>query len=595
MRRFKCGRGRWFLLGVVMRALRGLSLWSYPLDRTRSGFRLTPAPEKAAGGVRASRESTLVGARFSGAGLRRHLAAAPVVGARFTLARRVALGLLTVALATLALVAPADAYLYWSAYSPTGQGTPAIGRADLDGSNPNQTFITGADWGVSGPFGLAVDLAPEQGTSKYVYWTILSVDGTIGRAPLGGTGPNQTFITTAGNSPFDLAVGGGFIYWSLIPQTNPQVPGSIARASSLHGEAPNPNFISPLNTPGAIAIDDTYIYWTDAVVEQPTNVFATIGRARLDGTSSPDLTWLKDDTANEYWSGVAVDGQYVYWSNSDAGLIGRANLNGSGPPTAVTENYISGATRPSAVAVDAAHIYWANFPPPPQSGSIGSANLNGSNVQQKLIAVSGDLVVPPGGLAVDAGPFACAGEAATIAGTGRSDTLPGTNGEDVIAARGGDDTVSAGGGDDLVCGARGADVMRGGRGDDRLRGGTGNDVTHGGASDDRLVGGAGRDLLRGASGADRLVSRERRAAGQARVSDRVDCGPGSPDLAVADRRDHVKRCERVRLGRALTRDRRPQPCPAAEAWARITQSFTEPLAGAQGVAAADRLCAARSS
>jgi Ca2+-binding RTX toxin-like protein len=517
------------------------------------------------------------------------------------LARRAALALATLAVATLALAARADAYVYWAAYSPVGLGTPAIGRADLDGSNPNQTFITGADWGDSGPFGLAVDLAPEQGTSKYVYWTILSVDGTIGRAPLDGTGPNQTFITNAGNSPIDLAVGGGFIYWSLIPQTNPQVPGSIARASSLHGEAPNPNFISPLNTPGAIAIDDTYIYWTDAVVEQPFKVFSTIGRARLDGTSSPDLTWLKDDTAGENWSGVAVDGQYVYWSNSDAGLIGRAKLNGSGPPTAVTENYISGATRPSTVAVDAAHIYWSNFPPPPQSGSIGSANLNATNVQQNLIPLSTGITVT--GLAVDAGPFACAGEAATIAGTGRSDTLPGTDGDDVIAARGGDDTVSARGGDDLVCGAGGADVirggrgddrLRGGRGDDRLRGGTGNDVMHGGASDDRLVGGAGRDLLRGASGADRLVSRERRAAGQARVSDRVDCGPGRPDLAVADRRDHVKRCERVRLGRDLTRYRRPEPCPAAEAWARITQSFTEPLAGAQGVAAADRLCAARS-
>jgi Ca2+-binding RTX toxin-like protein len=523
------------------------------------------------------------------------------------LARRAALALATLAVATLALAARADAYVYWAAYSPVGLGTPAIGRANLDGSNPNQTFITdptGAHWGSAGPYGLAVQLAPDIEGNKYVFWTVLfepgsTVSGAIGRASVDGTGFPQTFITTAGNSPLDLAVGGGFIYWSLPPQNNPAVPGSIARAFSLHGEAPNPNFISPLNQPGAIAIDDTYIYWTDTVVEQPSNVFATIGRARLDGTSSPDQTWLKDDTANEYWSGVAVDGQYVYWSNSDAGLIGRANLNGSGPPTAVTENYISGATRPSAVAVDAAHIYWANFPPPPQSGSIGSANLNGSNVQQNLIPLSGDITVT--GLAVDAGPFACAGKAATIAGTGRSDILRGTDGDDVIAARGGDDTVSARGGDDLVCGARGADVirggrgddrLRGGRGDDRLRGGTGNDVTHGGASDDRLVGGAGRDLLRGASGADRLVSRERRAAGQARVSDRVDCGPGRPDLAVADRRDHVKRCERVRLGRDLTR---PQPCPAAEAWARITQSFTEPLAGAQGVAAADRLCAARSS
>jgi Ca2+-binding RTX toxin-like protein len=464
------------------------------------------------------------------------VAAAPVVGPRFTLARRVALGLLTVALATLALVARADAYLYWSSANPfEAQGTPAIGRADLDGTNPNQNFITSTDFGPfpHGPWGLAVDLAPEQGTAKYVYWTNPTVNGTIGFAPLDGTGFAQTLISTAGNSPFDVEVGGGFIYWSL--------PASIARAFSLHGEAPNPNFINPLNTPGAIAIDDTYIYWTDTVVEQPSNVFATIGRARLDGTSIPDPDWLKDDTAGEDWSGVAVDGKYVYWSNSSAGLIGRANLNGSGPPTAVTD-YISGATRPSTVAVDAAHIYWANFPPPPQSSSIGSANLNGSNVQQNLIALSGDLIVPPGGLAVDAGPFACAGEAATIAGTGQSDTLPGTNGDDVIAARGGDDTVSAAGGEDLVCGSGGNDVVRGGDQPDMLDGGTGNDVLSGAGGNDRIVGGPGVDLLSGGDGKDAL-----RAADATR--DVIRCGAGR-DRAVVDRKDSVSSsCERVRVAR----------------------------------------------
>jgi RTX calcium-binding nonapeptide repeat (4 copies) len=486
-----------------------------------------------------------VGARFSGAGSRRHLAAAPVVSARFTLARRVALGLLAAALATLTLVARADAYLYWSAYpfSPDAQGPPAIARANLDGTNLLPTFITSNDFGL-GPWGLAVDLVPEQGTSKYVYWTDPSPNGRIGFAPIDGKGPSQTLIAGAGYAPLDVAVGRGFIYWSLPPQNNPPVAGqgSIGRAFSLHGEAPNPTFISPINTPGAIAIDDTYIYWTDTVVEQPNNVvFATIGRARLDGMSPPDQTWLKDDTAGEYWSGVAVDGQYVYWSNSTAGLIGRANLNGSGPPTAVNTDYISGATRPSTVAVDAAHIYWANFPPPPQPGSIGSANLNGSNVQQNLITLSGGVIVPSGGLAVDAGPFACAGEAATIAGTGQSDTLPGTNGDDVIAARGGDDTVSAGGGDDLVCGSAGNDVVRGGDQPDMLDGGTGNDMLSGAGGNDRIVGGPGVDLLSGGDGKDVL-----RAADATR--DVVRCGAGR-DRAVVDRKDSVSSsCERVRVG-----------------------------------------------
>jgi Ca2+-binding RTX toxin-like protein len=407
-------------------------------------------------------------------------------------------------------------------------------------------------------------------------------------------------MADVGFSPTDVAVGGGFIYWSQLPRTDVGRPGMIGRALSLRGEDPS-NFVQPLQSALGIAIDNTYIYWTDSVPRTEGAIpVSTIGRARLDGTDIPNERWLVAASANETWADVAVDARHVYWSNTSGGRIGRAKLNGSGTP--VNGDWISGATNPAAVAVDAAHIYWSNLDPNTQTSSIASANLNATNPQQNLIPLSPGITV--NGLAVDAGPLACAGEAATIAGTGRSDTLRGTDGDDVIAARGGDDTVSARGGDDLVCGAggddrlrggRGDDRLRGGRGDDRLRGGTGNDVMPGGARDDSLVGGAGRDLLRGASGADRLVSRERRAAGQARVSDRVDCGPGRPDLAVADRRDHVKRCERVRLGRDLTRHRRPQPCPAGAAWVCITQSFTEPLAGAQGIAAADRLCAARSS
>jgi hypothetical protein len=544
-------------------------------------------------------------ARPDGAGSHRFLEGAHAVRAP-NLARRAALALATLAVATIALAARADAYVYWAAYPTDESGTPAIGRANLDGSNPNQTFITGAYWPSGGPYGLAVDLAPDIEGNKYVYWTVLfeqgsNVFGAIGRATVDGTVVPQTpFMADVGFSPPDVAVRGGFIYWSQLPRTAVGRPGMIGRALSLRGEDPG-NFIQPLQLPLGIAVDDTYIYWADSVpLTEGATPVSTIGRARLDGTDMPNERWLVAASANESWRDVAVDAKHVYWASatSSGGAIGRAKLNGSGAPTAVNPDYIT-ATIPAAVAVDATHIYWSNLDPNTRTSSIASANLNATNVQQNLIPLSTGITV--NGLAVDAGPSACAGEAATIAGTGRSDTLRGTDGDDVIAARGGDDTVSARGGDDLVCGAGGADVirggrgddrLRGGRGDDRLRGGTGNDVMHGGASDDRLVGGAGRDLLRGASGADRLVSRERRAAGQARVSDRVDCGPGSPDLAVADRRDHVRRCERVRLGRDLTR---PQPCPAAEAWARITQSFTEPLAGAQGVAAADRLCAARSS
>ena len=83
--------------------------------------------------------------------------------------------------------APPASYVYW-----TNQGANAIGRANLDGTNVNQSFISGA----SGAFGLAVD-------AGHVYWTNFA-GGTIGRANLDGTNANQSFVI--GDNPIGVAV-----------------------------------------------------------------------------------------------------------------------------------------------------------------------------------------------------------------------------------------------------------------------------------------------------------------------------------------------------------------------------------------------------
>ena len=82
---------------------------------------------------------------------------------------------------------PANAFVYW-----VNQKSSALGRANLDGTGVNQSFITGA----SAPEGVAVD-------GQYLYWT--NHAGTIGRANLDGTGVNQSFITGA-SAPRALAV-----------------------------------------------------------------------------------------------------------------------------------------------------------------------------------------------------------------------------------------------------------------------------------------------------------------------------------------------------------------------------------------------------
>ena len=256
------------------------------------------------------------------------------------------------------MAAQADAFVYWVNFI---DGT--IGRANLDGSSANQSFITGASF----PLGVAVD-------GQHIYWAN-NRNGTIGRANLDGTGVNQSFITGA-NGPLGVAVDGQHVYWANFNGT------TIGRAN-LDGTGVNQSFITGANQPSGVAVDGQHVYWTNA---------ATIGRANLDG-SGANQSFITGANAP---SGVAVDGQHVYWTNfgappnSSGTTIGRANLDGSG----VNQSFITGANAPEGVAVDGQHVYWAN------SGgtTIGRANLDGSGVNQSFITG----VTEPTGVAVDA-------------------------------------------------------------------------------------------------------------------------------------------------------------------------------------------------
>ena len=93
----------------------------------------------------------------------------------------------TLGLVSLGFAARADAFIYWT----NDNGT--IGRANIDGTNPNQAFVTG----LADPFGVAVDY-------QHVYWADEDQD-SIGRANLDGTNVQEQFITGA-SSPRGIAV-----------------------------------------------------------------------------------------------------------------------------------------------------------------------------------------------------------------------------------------------------------------------------------------------------------------------------------------------------------------------------------------------------
>jgi Low-density lipoprotein receptor repeat class B len=266
---------------------------------------------------------------------------------------------------SLAFASQALAYVYWA-----NNSTGTIGRANLDGSGVNQSFIAGA----GGPIAVAVDGA-------HIYW-VNNRSNTIGRANLDGSGVNQSFITAS--LPIGLAVDGSYIYWTNT-STN-----YIGRAN-LNGSGVNQRFIytgAPSNLQ-AIAVNATGIFW---IAKEDLE----IGRANLDGSGVIE-NWIRGGFCNPY--GLAADSTHLYWADqyyadycslSGQGAIASANTVVGIPP----RKLLLLTSKPVRLAVDGAHLYWSNG-----AGSIGRANLDGSGVNPTFVTgTSGSA-----GVAVDAG------------------------------------------------------------------------------------------------------------------------------------------------------------------------------------------------
>jgi Ca2+-binding RTX toxin-like protein len=136
-------------------------------------------------------------------------------------------------------------------------------------------------------------------------------------------------------------------------------------------------------------------------------------------------------------------------------------------------------------------------------------------------------------------PGRCANE---VFGQGRTDVLTGSSAGDNFHAGTDIDILFGLAGDDCIHGERGDDQISGGDGNDLLDGDSGDDRLKGDGGNDRIVGGRGYNRYSGGDGADTIYARNGRA-------ETVECGPGR-DWVKADRKDRLRRCERVLLSGA---------------------------------------------
>lgn len=123
-------------------------------------------------------------------------------------------------------------------------------------------------------------------------------------------------------------------------------------------------------------------------------------------------------------------------------------------------------------------------------------------------------------------------------GTSRPDTLRGSPFRDFLVGREGADRLVGGGGRDSIDGGSGGDVIDGGGDRDALLGRGGADTLLGGGGPDEISAGSGPDGVDAGPGNDVIRVRDG-------WRDVVRCGPGRGDIAVADRLDVLRDCERV--------------------------------------------------
>jgi hypothetical protein len=250
-------------------------------------------------------------------------------------------------LLAVALPASAGAFVYW-----THNNSPSlIGRANLDGSAPNQSLISGESYFAPG---VASD-------GSHLYWTD---NGKIGRANLDGTGVNPDFVPGA-TAIRGIAVDGAHIYWSS---------GNCVGRAKLDGSEPDNCFVPASEGTDGVAVGGGFIFWTN-------RQFKEIGRATINGGAIKE-PFLE---SSELLSGIAASETGIYFDNGNKG-IATSNFAG----TVVAPSWIPGALG-DAVAVDGTYIYWAD-------GGIGRVGRDQSGFDASFVPPSGVY-----GVAVDSG------------------------------------------------------------------------------------------------------------------------------------------------------------------------------------------------
>lgn len=218
-------------------------------------------------------------------------------------------------------------------------------------------------------------------------------------------------IATGQSDPTDMAIDGTYLYW-----TDSQ-GGAVMRWPLAGGSVTT---FASTGAPYGIASDGTNVYWGSAAYP------GTIYRCPVSGCGTP-VAVATSQTAPQ---GVAVDSQYVYWANENGGWVARCPIGstcGSSPLVLA-----SGLDTPFGVAAHAGTAFFTEAGSSPNIGKVYACSGAGCGGAPTTIAsglfypyaittdASGNVYWAAGGSLYECPGGSCPG-GATVLATGFSE------------------------------------------------------------------------------------------------------------------------------------------------------------------------------
>jgi hypothetical protein len=191
-------------------------------------------------------------------------------------------------------------------------------------------------------------------------------NGNVVKVPKSGGAPVP--LVTALSLPSGIAVNGTSAFFGSVSHGISSVP---------IGGGPSAIVVPAAAAPGGaleVAVDPDYIYWTNE------NASGVVMKATLDGGS---VTTLASGLPSP--TGFTIDSNFVYWSDSAmSGRIVKVSLGGGMLINLATNQNIA---QPPALAVDALNAYW------PSSGALMSVLLAGGTPTMVVPSSAGVVTV----------------------------------------------------------------------------------------------------------------------------------------------------------------------------------------------------------